>query len=414
MISALTIGQLIIVLAVFTSTQFLFLMWRADHKSHILAALKWLLAMQIGFDLSLFAYVALEEPLFVRFYFAFNCFALVAVSVLCERVMRRHLPPLFKWYLLLSTSGLIGACFLIPQLLGSLAMHSLVAHGALVLSACAGLLLLARQRKDLEGIERVYSVGLIAVLLATAVVIAVPYFANNPNGSGMGSLEIRLTPIGIQLLSLTFILLQSNAHPSRVLAREYLAIGIKAAAVTFFFGALFSIERPTDWILLGALSTTLTLAAAVSDHLRQLRNQEKEDSFLAWLSGSQFSSKEEFCNSLKTNLLTHNYLCLKGDELQQIDVPKVSRFLENRTNIPSLDELKKLVTGDKIPAECEQLLYLLNKHKMTHVTLLDDSPAELVLFAYPKIPSRTLAYQTNIVHRIAQVVRRRTSQKKSV
>jgi hypothetical protein len=298
----------------------------------------------------------------------------LALALFAEALMRRHLPPLAKWFIALGT-GL----FLLSTLSGELhrqpwMLPTFLSFELLVLAGL-GLFLLQRDRASLSTEE---NVQIRAVLVAA--VLAIPLIATDFR-TLLGVPPVRLGSLAALLLIYVSLRYSPDPRHYRALSLELLlmlALAMLLGAVFWFAGGL---HTPAQALTTLVLALAAVLALAIFGRLLSLRRTQDETGLQGWLAKLDCRDLNGLMLAIPQLPATREAVLLQAEQLQHHDIDALQQLFAQEFGPLHLERLQRLASGDEEATReaAGQLLDILERNDCNHLCVLSCQPVRLLL-----------------------------------
>ncbi len=345
-----------------------------------------------------FSWLAPESTTLAFLTFAAVSLLPMAMTVLAEGLMRRHVP---LWMKVLSSSATVLSLaanalrFALtgPRAVALIGLTTLVA--LLVTLVALGVILFRRDRTSLSNSEN----ALVRICVIMSV-IALPLVATDFRFD-LGWPMVRLGSLGALLLCYTLLRQpQENIRVARWLS-DVASLLLRA----FFFGALVTVALQTmrvDVITpVLVLGIALVMLFSIMDRVRDVERATPQTLVLRWLGRERPATWEQFARELRALPLTADAIMLDETSLGAYDTASLVAAFSSSIVLP-LANLRVLRDSARSTARgADELSDLLERHGATHVGLLAEHPVRLLVVTVPELPG-----QRDMEYSLAAIVRR--------
>ena len=334
---------------------------------------------------------------FNRLTFAAATLLPLAITLFCERILRRHHPLWLKLFTLTVT-----LVFFVLNLLIPLAHQPLwPVTFALVLATvvtCNGVMLL--RGHDELGVEerRLVSALVLVALLATPLLVS-------DFRTLIGYPPVRLGSLAAMLFIHVMLAAEARLSIVRELITRVLvwvALGLVLAGlfawVLGFAGEALWHRTLSAW----PVAIALLMFGAIVASSRALSVSSAENHFLRWLQATPLDDAETLLAGLRNYPQTQSHLRLQESDLDDYDASVLWRLADSPVSL----SLARVSAGCKDPLLSEageQWLDLLERHRMNYALPIRAHPPLLVLLQMPSSSSENVSHlRAGIIQRLAQ------------
>lgn len=347
--------------------------WRGQQALALLAALLTLLLFLRG--------VAWWQhgPWLSRTVLAVATLLPLAITLFCERILRRH-HPLWLKLLAAAVTGGFFVFNLVAGLVGRSAWQVAFITGFAVVVLANGILLLQLRKARLGGNEMRLARALVVVAL-----LSIPLLISDFR-TLIGHPPVRLGAIGALLF--VYVMLSAAANrlsPGRMIVKLSGWL-VAAAALSLAFAAIAGLEptmlRARFWLGLPVAYAWLLLTL-VFISVRALSSQHRANDFLRWLQRAPLRDMDGFVASLEAYPATEDYRALHADDLGDYDLDLLWRVSDSTGPVSLQWARAQRLSPQADMAAAEQWLDMLERYEMTHALPVSRSRPLVVLLNLP-------------------------------
>lgn len=314
------------------------------------------------------------------------CFVPLAVLLVTESVLRRHMPKVLKIVtlggaVLLSLSTILN--FASDVYLYALAIFQFV------IFAWLAVLVARRDRLALSAAENV-----VVDRLAMSFLLLLP-FAITDFRTELIDMPVRMSGIAILMFCWLAIGMRvRNTSQSEVMVALVVTLG------ALFFSAI-TIANIADLtarasVQMCAVLICASLLARIIVNVRDIRSTQASDGLLAYVATASLADHASFISGLQTSALTSGALVLSEDSLTDFDDRFRARFQTNPI-------LRQKEAADEGNAELsEQLDWFFRKYDATHAMLVARAPFQVMALNIPVLSqSDEVEHALSVAQRMA-------------
>lgn len=318
----------------------------------------------------------LEWPMLDRIELGIAALLPLAITLFCERLLRRHHP---LWLKLLALGATLVASVVnivlawLPELRDVVQLTILLSLATVVLSN--GVLLWRADRRSLARQE-----WLLARTLLVVALVAVPLLWTDFQTTGPWRLG--------GLAALVFVLVMVSTGRKRsplALVARLVALTASALALALLVGAIArlngapsmldtavnSLPLAVGWVLIGAIIASN----------RSLAREDTENEFLGWLSRAPITGVHEFLDALAKSPSLSDARVIDAHGLAEYDVGELWQLVRH-DSLVTLAGMRAIVREGPSPS-AEQWCDLLERQEMTHALPISPEPPMLVVANLP-------------------------------
>lgn len=336
-----------------------------------------------------------------RLVFAAATLLPLAITLVTEQLLRRH-HPLWVKIVALAATVVFGVINLFADLTARDAL--LVAFAsclAFIVLLNAAFLLRADAAELAANEKRQARAVLIAALIAAPLVVT-------DFREQIVAIPVRLGAIGA--LMLVYVLLHGADTPrvgQRLLIQLVFSLAAACVLSLAFGAATQGIGSPLYEATLRGLplAHAWVLLTMIFVRIASVSSRDSGQRFLRWLLLARLDNAEAFLKSLKRLTQTEEHIVLGPEDLRRYAIGLMLKLEQGRREPVSLSAARTLVrhgAAHEVEA-AEQIVDLLERHEMTHVLVITEEPALVVLLNLPQgIDEATGSLRAGVIQRLAR------------
>ena len=323
----------------------------------------------------------------------------LAITLFVEALLRRHVSPAMKLFVALGTVTLFWL-----NLLNPISREALfTGYKIFTLSTIIwlGLVLAVRNRRTLSAMENSF-IDAVTAALAFTFVLALTDMQMQPDW-----LPFRLGSIGGLIFVYVCLRLTDAGNSRRLVLGEMLGLAVKAAVAAIAFGLLVANASTNAYLAAFCVAVALVLLVAILERIREGRIRNLQTSFFQWLINLRAASLDDFIEALYQIPLAGEHLVLRGDQLRGYDVALLAGTFDLGRPVLTLSSLRaSLAAGSRGSDGAEQLVDMLERHEMTHATMLSTAPAVILLLNLPEFAGgHNPVLQVGLIQKFGRLLR---------
>ncbi|HUF69720.1 MAG TPA: hypothetical protein VMM79_13840 [Longimicrobiales bacterium] len=300
----------------------------------------------------------------------------LAITLFVEALLRRHVSFPLKIFVAAGTFTVFWLNILDPITREQLfTVYKVFMLGTIV---WLGAILITRDRRSLSTMENRF-ITAVSAALACTFLLALTDLQIRPEW-----LHFRVGSIGALIFVYVCLRLMTPGGSRLAIAGEIAGLTAKSLVAALAFGLLIG-PSPTDtFVATFFIATALVLLLTILERIRESRFRNHQASFFNWLAKARTASLDEFMDSLSQLPLAAEHVVLRQDQLTGYDLELLREAFDADRPVATLAMLRASLSRESPrTAAREQLVDMLEKHEMTHATLVSEAPPTVLLLNLP-------------------------------
>jgi hypothetical protein len=332
------------------------------------------------------------DPRLIRLTFAFATWLPLAITLFCERVLRRHHPLAVKLFALIVSVGFFLSDIVanLPANRGGMAVFGLCFAAVVLVN---GLLLAARRRAELSIAE-----NQLANLLLLIALLSVPLVLSDFR-TLIGFSPVRLGA----LAALLFVYSMLGAVVRNVSAWTWLGRFAMLVALALLLSMMIALAAEglafTAWwprtLQVWPVAVAWLLLTGIVVHRRAIYADGRANAFVRWLGGAPLGSATQFLSTLGDSPDAASHVILQEVDLRDYDAGVLRRLSDAHDGVVSLSHARAVREDSPaaLAESAEQWADLFERLQMTHGFIARSEPFAVVLVCLPAATMTAAAEQ---------------------